>query len=55
MNAIMGALEAHTLMSTQALNSEAVRAGIRDILLNHSRLWEALRAKVGAGSTGGAG
>jgi len=45
MNAIMGALDAHTLMSTQALNSEAVRVGIKDILLNHAHLWEALRSK----------
>jgi len=53
-NAIMGALDAHTLMSTQALKSEAVRDGIMDILLNHARLWEALRARAGAGRTGGA-
>jgi type I restriction enzyme R subunit len=46
MNAIIGALDAHTLMSTQALNSETVRGGIKDILLNHARLWEALRSKV---------
>ena len=43
MNAIMGALDAHTAMSTQALNSETVRSGIKDILLNHARLWETLR------------
>lgn len=54
MNAIIGAFEAHTLMSTQALNSEAVRDGIKDILLNHAQLWEALRSKVGAGRTAGA-
>jgi type I restriction enzyme R subunit len=48
----MDALEAHTLMSTQALKSEAVRDGIKDILLNHARLWEALRSKVGAGQPG---
>lgn len=46
MNAIIGALDAHTLMSTQALNSEVVRAGIKDILLNHARLWETLRSKA---------
>ncbi len=46
MNAIIGALDAHTLMSTQALNSEAVRVGIRDILLNHAHLWEALRSRA---------
>jgi type I restriction enzyme R subunit len=46
MNAIIGALDAHMLMSTQALNSEVVRAGIKDILLNHAQLWENLRAKA---------
>jgi len=50
----IAALDAHTLMSTQALKSEAVRDGIMDILLNHARLWEALRARAGAGRTGGA-
>jgi len=42
-NAIMGALDAHTSMSTQALNSETVRLGIKDILLTYSRLYESLR------------
>lgn len=46
MNAIIGALDAHMLMSTQALNSPVVRAGIKDILLNHAHLWEALRSKA---------
>jgi len=45
LNAIMGALDAHTAMSTQALNSIKVQNGLRDILLNHAGLWEALRAK----------
>lgn len=45
-NAIMGALDAHTSMSTQALNSPAVQNGMRDILLNHSRLWETLRQRA---------
>ncbi len=43
LNAIMGALDAHTLMSTQALNSSAVQNGIKDILLNHAGLYETLR------------
>jgi len=47
LNAIMGALDAHTLMSTQALNSPTVQNGMKDILLNHARLWETLRAKTG--------
>jgi type I restriction enzyme R subunit len=46
MNAIMGALDAHTVMSTQALNSPTVQNGMRDILLNHAGLWETLRAKA---------
>ena len=48
MNAIISALDAHTVMSTQALNSEAVRSGIKDILLNHARLWEELRSRANA-------
>jgi type I restriction enzyme, R subunit len=48
MNAIMGALDAHTLMSTQALNSPLVRSGIKDILLNHAHLYETLRTQAGA-------
>jgi len=43
MNAIMGALDAHTSMSTQALNSESVRMGMKDILLNYAHLYEGLR------------
>ncbi len=48
LNAIMGALDAHTLMSTQALNSAAVRNGMKDILLNHAQLYETLRAEIAA-------
>ncbi len=43
LNAIMGALDAHTLMSTQALNSIPVQSGLKDILLNHAGLYEGLR------------
>lgn len=43
MNAIMGALDAHTVMSTQALNSALVQRGMKDILLNYAGLWESLR------------
>jgi len=43
LNAIMGALDAHTLMSTQALNSISVQSGLKDILLNHAGLYETLR------------
>lgn len=44
LNAIMGALDAHTLMSTQALNSTMVQGGLKDILLNNAGLYETLRA-----------
>ena len=45
MHAIMDALEAHSTMSTQALGSERVRDGLKDILLGPAQLYEALRAK----------
>jgi len=45
MNAIVEALDAHTSMSTKALNSEVVRRGLKDILLNHTALWELLRER----------
>ena len=43
MDAIIGALDAHQTMSSQALNSVAVRDGIKDVLLNHIHLYEDLR------------
>jgi type I restriction enzyme R subunit len=46
LNAIMGALDAHTLMSTQALNSPTVQGGLKDILLNNAGLYETLRAQT---------
>jgi type I restriction enzyme R subunit len=46
MNAVMAALDAHTTMSTQALNSEAVRDGLREILLGPAKLYEALRGQA---------
>jgi type I restriction enzyme R subunit len=45
LHAIMDAFEAHTTMSTQALASERVRDGLRDILLGPAQLYEALRAQ----------
>lgn len=42
----MDALDAHTAMSTQALNSEAVQRGLLDILLNHADLYESLRGRA---------
>ena len=44
LDAIIAALDAHQIMSTQALNSADVRLQILDILLNHTGLYEALRA-----------
>jgi len=46
MHAIMDALEAHSTMSSQALGSERVRNGLKDILLGPAQLYEALRAKA---------
>ncbi len=40
------------VITTQALNSIKVRNGLRDILLNHAGLWEALRAKGAQGAPG---
>ncbi|WZO99349.1 hypothetical protein EP7_000949 [Isosphaeraceae bacterium EP7] len=44
-NAIMAALDAHTAMSTQALDNKAVQNGINDVLLP-SRLYESLRERA---------
>jgi type I restriction enzyme R subunit len=46
-NAIIDAMDAHTTMSTQALGpeSESIQQGLRDILLNHARLYEELRGR----------
>ena len=43
LEAIMDALEAHTVMSTQALESETVREGLKAVLLGPAQLYEALR------------
>jgi type I restriction enzyme R subunit len=48
MNAIMDALAAHGTMSKQALDSEKVRGGLKDILLGPAQLYEALRDQRGA-------
>ena len=52
LNAIISALDAHNSLSTQALNSETVRDGLKDILLGQAQLYEALRARAEAPSTG---
>lgn len=43
--AIMDALEAHTAMSSQALNSQRIQNGLKDTLLGPAQLYEALRAR----------
>lgn len=45
MNAVMDALAAHGTMSKQALNSEKVRSGLKDVLLGPAQLYEALRGR----------
>jgi type I restriction enzyme R subunit len=50
MHAIMDALEAHTTMSTQALGSDRVRDGLKDILLGPAQLYEALRERAQSGA-----
>jgi type I restriction enzyme R subunit len=42
----MDALAAHNTMSKQALESERVRSGLRDILLGPAQLYEALRSRA---------
>ena len=48
LNAIMDALAAHNTMSKQALESERVRSGLREILLGPAQLYEALRSRAEA-------
>jgi type I restriction enzyme R subunit len=47
-DAIIEAFEAHSAMSQQALDSEKVREGMKDILLGPAKLYEALRARARA-------
>lgn len=49
MNAIMDALAAHGTMSKQALDSERVRNGLKDVLLGPAQLYESLRGRGEAG------
>ncbi|AXA37897.1 type I restriction endonuclease subunit R [Rhizobium leguminosarum] len=46
LDAIMDAFDAHATMSKQALDSQRVRDGIKDILLGPGQLWEGLRERV---------
>ncbi len=50
LQAIMDALEAHQTMSSQALASERVRDGLKDVLLGPAQLYEALRERSGLAS-----
>ena len=43
LDAIIGALDVHQAMSSQALNSAQVRDGLKDVLLNQTNLYEDLR------------
>lgn len=43
LNAVMDTLAAHTTMSQQALDSQKVREGLKDVLLGPARLYESLR------------
>lgn len=55
LNAVMDALTAHTTMSKQALDSQQVRDGLKDVLLGPAELYEALLARSAArGGEGGA-
>ena len=46
LNAIMDALDAHTTMSTQALNSQRIQDGLKDALLGPALLYEALKHRA---------
>jgi type I restriction enzyme R subunit len=46
-DAIISAMEANAALSSKALNSADVRRGIKELLLNHLGLWEALRERAG--------
>ncbi|PZN95452.1 MAG: type I restriction endonuclease subunit R [Hyphomicrobiales bacterium] len=50
MNAIMDALEAHTSLSKQALGSQKVQEGLKDVLLGPAQLYEALRSRAQLGA-----
>ncbi|WP_435575189.1 hypothetical protein [Burkholderia cenocepacia] len=42
-DAIIDAFDVHTKMSTQALGSQRIQEGIKDVLLGPAQLYEALR------------
>jgi type I restriction enzyme R subunit len=45
LDAVMDALDAHNTLSRQALDSEIVREGLKDVLLGPGELYESLRTK----------
>ncbi|WP_051978417.1 hypothetical protein [Edaphobacter aggregans] len=47
MNAIMDANSANSSLSRQALESEKIRLGMKNVLLDPVRLYEALRERAG--------
>ena len=52
MGAVMDALTARTAMSKQALESEQLRADMKDVLLGAGKLWEGLREKAASAGAG---
>lgn len=48
MDAVIDAFAAHQTMSKQALDSEEVRVGLRQILLGPAKLYESLRDRAAA-------
>ena len=46
LNAVMESMEAQTELSTQALNSEVIREGLKVILLNQLGLYEQLKKRA---------
>ncbi len=52
-DAIIDAFDVHTKMSTQALGSQRIQDGIKDVLLGPAQPYEALRARhMGPRNTG---
>ncbi len=52
MNAIIEAFEAHSSLSKQALDSQKVRDGLKEVLLGPAQLYEALRSRAHGSSSG---
>ena len=47
LDAVIDALDAHTAMSQQALDSAKVRDGLREVLLGPGEMYEGLRERAG--------